>query len=223
MKPISPRERLQIPQLLPVQEAAVAKLIYATERPGAVAVLCGPPGVGKTLVLDAMARAAEAVGHSCRIVSVTDGVTLRAGGWPRVLLVDDCDDADAETLAALLFETGAEARTSSVILSGSGRLLTLISRDSRLENAVRLRAVLTPSSRSETCRLVTAVLGTRMPSDPALASSVGDAIHEISGGIPASVVRLAELAAVVAVADGAAPLTSDTIERIHARLAVTAA
>ena len=40
-----------LPELTPRQEAALAKLAYAAEQPGALAVLCGPDGVGKTTVL----------------------------------------------------------------------------------------------------------------------------------------------------------------------------
>ena len=49
------------------------------------------------------------------------------------------------------------------------------------------------------------------------------AIHEIAGGVPGDVVRLAELAGLVApeLADG--PITADDIEAVHRRLAPQAA
>ena len=42
------------------QQAAAARVAYCLERPGAVALLCGPAGVGKTLVLETIARSRQA-------------------------------------------------------------------------------------------------------------------------------------------------------------------
>jgi hypothetical protein len=55
------------------------------------------------------------------------------------------------------------------------------------------------------------------------AAAVADTIHEITGGIPADIDWLAGLAAVVAADRSATTLTPEVIERVHRRLAVTAA
>lgn len=210
------------PPLLPLQERAVARLVYAIEQPGTLAVLCGPPGTGKSLVLEAAARAAQAAGRSCAVVSWHDAEALTPDAWPEGLLLDDADAADEGTLAAFIGKCRSAHPRTSVIVAGSGRLLTLIARDRRLERAVRFRAILGPCSRGETRALATRVLRSGMPAE-APAMEVVDAIHEIGGGIPSDVVHLAELAALVAADDRSHPLTADAIERIHARLAVTAA
>lgn len=212
-------------QLLAVQEAAVAKLAYVAEQPGAAAVLCGPPGTGKSLVLEAAARMLESAGHACRIVSWRSWREAALGDCPDVLLVDAVDDAADGELAAMLDRCWAANPQARIILAGAGRLLTLMVRDARLERRIRLRAVLTPCSRAETQRLVADRLATGhdQGSGSTTAAAVADTIHEITGGIPADIERLASLAALVAADRSATRLTPEVIERVHGRLAVTAA
>jgi energy-coupling factor transporter ATP-binding protein EcfA2 len=212
-------------QLLAVQEAAVAKLAYVAEQPGAAAVLCGPPGSGKSLVLEAAARTLESVGHACRIVSWRSLREAALGDCPDVLLVDAVDDAADGELAAMLDGCWAANPQARIILAGAGRLLTLMARDARLERRIRLRAVLTPCSRAETQRLVADRLATGhdQGSGSTTAAAVADTIHEITGGIPADIERLASLAALVAADRSTTRLSPEVIERVHARLAVTAA
>ncbi len=212
-------------QLLAVQEAAVAKLAYVAEQPGAAAVLCGPPGSGKSLVLEAAARTLESAGRACRIVSWRSLREAALGDCPDVLLVDAVDDAADGELATLLNHCWAANPQTRIILAGAGRLLTLIARDARLERCMGLRAVLTPCSRGETQRLVADRLATSQ--DPGgevtTVAAVADTIHEITGGIPADVERLASLAALIAADRSTTRLTPEVIERVHGRLMVTAA
>lgn len=212
-------------QLLAAQEAAVAKLAYVAEQPGAAAVLCGPPGTGKSLVLQAAARMLESAGHACRIVSWRSLREAAPGDCPDVLLVDAVDDAAAGELAAVLDRCWAINPQSRIILAGAGRMLTLIARDARLERRMGLRAVLTPCSRVETQRLVADRLATGhdQASGAMTAAAVAETIHEITGGIPADIERLASLAALVAADRSTSRLTPELIERVHGRLAVTAA
>jgi type II secretory pathway predicted ATPase ExeA len=211
-----------VPVLLPLQQRAVARLAYAIERSGTLAVLCGPPGTGKSTVLHATARVARATGRSCELVSWCDAKTLSSDIWPDVILLDDVDTAEESDVARFVGTCRSVHPGTSVILAGCGRLLTLVARDRRLERSVRLRAVVGACGRGETRALVEGVLGAAVPA--AVSSpEVIDAIHEIGGGIPSDIVRLAELAAIVAADDPGRPLTAEAVERIHARLAVTAA
>lgn len=218
---VSPAPR----RLLAAQAAAVAKLAYVAEQPGAAAVLCGPPGTGKSLVLEAAARTLESAGHACRIVSWRSLREAAFGDCPDVLLVDTVDDAADGELAAVLDRCWAANPQARIVLAGAGRLLTLIARDARLERRMGLRAVLTPCSRAETQRLVADRLAPAhdQGSGSTTAAAVADAIHEIAAGIPADIERLAGLAALVAADRSTTTLTPEVIERVHGRLAVTAA
>lgn len=212
-------------RLLAVQEAAVAKLAYAAEQPAAAAVLCGPPGTGKSLVVETVARILAVAGHACRIVTWQALRESPPREWPDVLLIDAVDDAAEGELATVMSRCWASKPEMRIILAGSGRLLTLVSRDTRLERHLGLRAVLTPCSRGETRQLVADMLTPRNNEAElsAVTLAVADTIHEITGGIAADVTRLAGLAAVVAADRSGPPLTPAVIERVHGRLAVTAA
>lgn len=211
------------PRLLAVQESAVAKLAYALEQPGAGAVLCGPPGTGKSLVLESVRRLLEAGGQRCRVVVWQSLRESRLDEWPDVLLVDSVHDAAEGELAAVIGRCWATQPRARIVLAGSGRLVTLVARDPHVERRLGLRAVLTPCSRAETRRLVAEILTVGLPTAEATASDIADTIHEITGGVPAEVDRLARLALVVATDPAAIALSPAVIERMHGRLALTAA
>ena len=204
------------------RQAAVARLVYATERPGGVAVLCGPAGTGKTVVLHQLAAALEPHGRVASVRRPAEWASEAAATCPDVMLVDDAHLADTATLVALLDR--CRHAGSSVVLAGQGRLLTLVSRDTRLENAVTLRATLQPFTMAET-RLVldgglfTGVFGL----DAECRAAVAATIHEIAAGVPAVVERLAALAAVVATGRPRHGLAAADIEAIHRRLSIRAA
>jgi hypothetical protein len=223
------------PHLTGPQAAAVAKLAYAAGQPAAVTLLCGPAGVGKTTVLDAIAADGLPLGQSVRLVCWSD---LRAGlgglvaergpaaasgddSVPAVLLVDDADRAVAHELVEFVERCRRRHAGMGIVLTGAGRLLTLVASDARLEQAVRLRAALPPFTLAESRRLLAAPLAVHA------AATDGDAvirtIHEIAGGVPAVSLRLAEMTAMLAAADPRRRLTADDVETIHRRLCVTAA
>lgn len=212
-------------RLFATQEAAVAKIAYVAEQPAMAAVLCGPPGTGKSLVLATVARMLEAAGHSCGVVSWRSLQDTPLGDCPDVLLVDAVDDATNGELAAVLERCWTVNPQSRIIVAGAGRLLTLIARDARLERRIGLRAVLTPCTRTETRRMVADILapGEDQADGSALAAAAADTVHEITGGIPADIERLASLAALMVADRSTATLTPEVIERVHGRLAVTAA
>jgi len=223
------------PALSPAQLAAVAKLAYALEATGSLAVLCGAAGVGKTLVLDAVARhvasggGAGAAGRRPErgrtasrlpLAGVRD-LVASATPLPDVVLVDDAHLAEDGEIGRLIDACRSGRPDMGIVLAGQGRLLTLLARDARLERSVRLRVTVPPFSKAETRLLVAALTGAgALPRDD---QEVATTIHEIAGGIPAEIVRLAELAAVVANGTSGQPLTVADVETIHRRLGINAA
>lgn len=219
-------------ELTPAQAAAAAKIAFAVEVPGAVVVLCGPPGVGKTTVLAHLTAAAAAAGRfveRCSPAAVADGrieATHRdvRGTQPdpthEILLVDDAHETDLAGLADLLGRCRRVRPATAVVLAGEGRLMSLVAGDTRLEQSIRLRATLPAFSFADTGKLLAGRPATSAAGVPQAA--VLRTIHEIAGGVPAVSLRLAEVADMVAVALPR-PLTVYDIEMIHRRLSLSAA
>lgn len=220
-------------ELTPAQAAAAAKVAFAVEVPGAVAVLCGPAGVGKTTVLESLARAAGASRRSIQVASLAELAGRSGSGAAAacedqrassdsshpILLVDDAHESDVTGLAALVAGTRRRQPDTAVVLAGEGRLLSLVAGDARLEQSIRLRATLPVFSLADTRRLLA---GRRSAAPSETAENVLRTIHEIAGGVPAASLRLAEVADLVAAAT-ARPLVPDDIEIIHRRLSLSAA
>ena len=211
--------------LTPAQLAAEARIAYALEAPGGAAILCGPAGVGKTLLLERMAETGALQGQclladSCAIARDW-AATSDPAEWPALLLIDNAHLAADSDLAELL-ENVAQAQVSlSLVLAGQGRLLTVAARHPQLARIVRVRAVLPPLSLEESQTLLTHRLGGLLaqPADAAVVRT----LHEIAAGIPAEVVRLADLAGLLLAADPTRPLVADDIELIHRRASLQAA
>jgi hypothetical protein len=209
------------PPLTPSQEAALAKVACGSRRPGGVALLCGPRGVGTSLVLSRLQRLESRQGRVVEHRGIRDWFEVVDGGHgelPDVVLADDAHLATADGLARLLDRCLARRPATAMVLAGEGRLLTLVSRDGRLEAAISLRAALRPCSLDETRMVVAALARTASFDDGAL-----NAIHEIAAGIPAAVRRLVELADIVAAANPESRIDTREVEAIHRRLSPLAA
>jgi type II secretory pathway predicted ATPase ExeA len=205
------------------QRAALAKLACGVALPGSLAVLCGPPGTGKTTVLARLAAGQVRGGRSCSAMRLADWLSQvdDIDALPDVLVADDAHEVDATTLGRLLAATGRRRPGMAVVLGGEGRLLTLVSRDRQVEQMVALRATLHPFSAAETRRLLEPLLP-RVASAPEFAD-VARTIHEIAAGIPRAALKLGELAAVVADSRSDGRLTVADVEQIHRRLLLQAA
>ena len=201
------------------QEAAVAKLAYTAGQPGAIALLCGPAGVGKTTVLRAMAADGLPKSQTIRLMPWADiradrgdlaASRMRAAAsdddsFPHVLLIDDAHRAVAAELVEFVEWCRRRHDGIAIVLAG----------------AVRLRATVPTFTLAESRR----VFGPTLAFNAAEADgeAVIRTIHEIAGGVPAIAVRLAEMLAMLAAADPRRDLTPDDVEAIHRRLSLSAA
>ena len=209
-----------------VQQAAVARAAYALEKARGLVLLCGPAGVGKTTVLAHIAQAKHLQTRSIsqsRFAELFEQSITQPVGWlpADILLVDDAHLAADGNVSALIENCRRRHPTTSIVLAGEGRLLSLASRDNRLEQLMPLRATLPPFSLDDSKLLVAASIAAAGSSDDR--DAVACRIHEIAAGIPAVVIRLAELAAMLTAADSHHVLVPDDIETIHRRLSLAAA
>jgi type II secretory pathway predicted ATPase ExeA len=202
------------------QEVALARIVYALEEPGGVAVLCGPAGAGVSTVVQLVWRRCAQDRGGLIAGSVPEARQLiecrrTASG---VLLVDDAHLAADGELERIVMMALAEPRFDGVVLAGEGRLLSLLHRAPPLDARVRIRAVLRALTEAETGDLVRG----RHPGLDCRPAALRT-LHEIAAGIPAAVVRLADLAAVLGADDPTRPLDGPDIEAIHGRLVAGAA
>lgn len=208
--------------LVESREAAAARLAYAVQRPGSLAVLCGPPGTGISTVLSLLTTKAH--GASCQPVLRSlrewhdDAVDAPL---PDIVLADDAHACDGTMIHRLLDRCRRRRPAARLVLAGHGRLLSLIARDANLERTVLLRAVLRPFSLAETRRVLATLLS--RPAEAHVDDAVAHAIHELAAGIPATVARLAELAGVIAASRPDGGVSARDIEAIHRRLCLRAA
>jgi len=205
------------------QQAAVARVAYAVERPGAVALLCGPAGIGKTLALRSVAAALASRTITLCTTRDLERPWEAFGASPihGVLVIDDAHLATEGQLSRVAQSFLRNQPRGGLVLCGEGRLLSLVARDTRLEQMVVLRATLPPFTLDESRLLVAAALakvGSFVEQD-----EIACIIHEIAAGIPALVTRLAELAGVLAESTPGRAITTDDIESLHRRLCLQAA
>jgi len=194
------------------QQAAAAKVACVVARPGGIAVVCGPRGVGKTAVI--AAALADHPGGRVDWLRPVDGGVHPPRSDAAVMVVDDAHEAETIALTQFVLACRGRPIPPSLVLAGEGRLLTLVGRDPRLERSVDLRAVVHPFTATESVGVVMDVLG-----NAAGSAAIAQTIHEIAGGIPADVVRLTEFARLLP--DG--ERTTAAVEAIHRRLSLQAA
>jgi len=213
----------------------VAKLAYAAGQPKAIALLCGPAGVGKTTVLSVIVTDSLPQRQAIQLRSWADIQADRGdlaagrgqarasdnGSAPDVLLIDDAHRAVAHELVDFVERCRRRHDGLAIVLAGEGRLLSLVASDTRLEQSVRLRATLPTFTLAESRRLLAPTLA--VGAAEADGEDVIRTIHEIAAGAPAVSVRLAEMTAMLAAADPRRRITPDDVETIHRRLSLSAA
>jgi type II secretory pathway predicted ATPase ExeA len=209
------------PSLTPTQQAALAKVACVCRLPGGVAVLCGPPGTGTSLVLARLAAHVAAEGRRIEQRSIRgweSEATDERHPLADVAVADDAHLASPDALVKLLERCRDRRPVAALVLAGQGRLLTLLARDSRLESAVTLRATLRPCGLDDSRTIMSALARTATFDDEAV-----DAIHEIAAGIPAAIGRLVALADIVAASRSNSRVAANDVEEIHRRLSPLAA
>lgn len=222
------RAAASAPSLTGPQQAALGKLVFAAGSPRSLALLCGPAGVGKTHVLGTLAATGLPSGRPVQVVRWSEAEAgpasaARGGtaGGPGLVVLDDADRAAVTTLADWVERRMAADDPPAVVLAGRGRLVSLVSTDSRLEQSVRLRATLPAFTLAESTRLLAGTIVPRCA--PGHADEVVRTIHEIAGGMPGPLTRLAEMAGLLADSRPDRGLVADDIERLHRRLGMNAA
>lgn len=198
------------------QLGALAKITCGVEGRSGIVLLCGPSGVGKTTVLEHLASDLQAEDPGCTIRGIDEW--LANDEFPSVVIADDAHTASEADLIRLASRCRARRPAASVVLAGQSRLLTLMARDRRLEQATRLTAALLPGCLDDTASLVRHHAESLQEDEPTIV-----AIHEIAGGVPAEIVRLLDLAAVVAGSARDGRPSPGLIEMIHRRLSPRAA
>ncbi|MFM1904421.1 MAG: hypothetical protein RLZZ440_2321 [Planctomycetota bacterium] len=204
------------PALTEPQLAALAKVACGSEVGGGLTLLVGPAGVGKSTVIEALIEDRPAM---AAVRPLEAWLEANPHELPATLIVDDAHLASDTSLSMLLARVRARRPEAALVLVGQGRLFTLVARDTRLEQAVRIRATLLPGSMADTRRLAEASL----PADTTLRGDAVAALHEIAGGVPAAIVRLTELTTVLAHARPDRLITAADVEMIHGRLSPLAA
>jgi len=233
--PAAPRNDTGPRRLTPAQEAAVARVGWAvTDRdlPAAAApvvLLCGPTGVGKTTVLNAV-RDGLAVTRLADLRTAADWIEIlgtRGIVLPEIVIADDAHEASCGDLLRLVAAVHGRHPRGRLVLSGEGRLLSIVARDGRIEQAVGMRAVLRPFTAADTRAVVAGMLGSGdTPTAGGHEDPLAEAartIHEIAGGMPGAVLRITRQAAFMADARPDRRLTAADIELVHGRLSLTAA
>jgi type II secretory pathway predicted ATPase ExeA len=206
------------PSLSPPQLAALAKIACGVDAGSGITLLCGPSGVGKTMILHHFAAERSRDDEpTCAIHDVAHWLSSE-DELPDLVIVDDAHMASETDLVHLLTRCRARRPAASLVLAGQGRLLTLVSRERRLEQATVLTAAILPGQLRDTAAIVEGHAISARIDDPALT-----AIHEITGGVPGSIRRLLDLAEVVSSSNRERLMSPDTIEAIHRRLSPCAA
>lgn len=139
-------------------------------------------------------------------------------GGRALWLLDDLDEAqpDAQQLATRLVAIPAAPCTLIV----AARPQTLNRLPSRLLEHVCLRIDLAPLSGEETARYVHAALAAAGRSQQVFREDALRRLHELSGGWPRKIDRLAELALVAGASQHLAQIDADTIDAVHQELCV---
>jgi len=145
---------LTAPALTQSQVGALAKIACGIEAGSGIALLCGPSGVGKTTVLEHLAAELSADVHDTVPVHDVSYWLSTDDDLPLAVLADDAHTASEADLIRLAARCRARRRSASLVLAGQGRLLTLVSRDRRLEQATRITAAILPGAISDTEFLV---------------------------------------------------------------------
>ncbi|MDA0285426.1 MAG: AAA family ATPase [Planctomycetota bacterium] len=102
----------------------------------------------------------------------------------------------------------------SFLLCGQPTVLSRISRLAELDERIGVKSLIQPFSREETSEYVSHRLAVAGVTENPFDESALDEIHELSGGVPRRINRIADLSLLVGFADGMSTLTTREVESV---------
>lgn len=207
------------------KSALLAHCACQAQRQGLWVTQVPCAGLGETELLVRLAQGLKALPGSpdgrpdvLWLVLVDRLSELVLEGGRALWLLDDLDEAQPQAArrAAQLAALPAAPRTLVV----SARPESIAHLPGRLLEHVCLRIDLAPLSREETARYVHAALAAAGRPQPAFRDDALRRLHELSGGWPRKVDRLAELALVAGASQHLPQIDADTIDAVHQELCV---
>ena len=211
-------------------EEAAARLLYVADA-GRFGLMSGPAGVGKSLVLslaaDGLRRSRRTV-VSADLAGAADGDSVRrrvaaAAGTTPGCLEDAVRGAAAfGSVVLLLDHVGATVDLSETLsLFRDGAVVAAGEWDAG--GRADLVVPVPPLREDETTGYLSAGLEDAARDDLTFDAAAAARIHELSGGLPRSVDRIARLAVVAADADAEAVIGPATIDAVRGELPPAAA
>jgi len=243
-------------------QGALLKLRYAVESRRGGAVLAGPAGTGKSLLVNLLAEqlpetcapfvhlvfpqmtpaellayladrlaagptgaAASPANDSVRRIEGALADAVAEGRHP-IIAIDEAQllaETDTlETVRLLLnFEIDAQPAWT-VLLVGQTSLLPIIDRMPTLEQRLGVKCLLRPFSLEETISYVNHRLNAAGAKQTIFENGAVEALHELSGGVPRRINRLADLALLVAYAEEKTQITISQVEGVCEELIAVA-
>ncbi|MFW6124894.1 MAG: ExeA family protein [Pirellulales bacterium] len=244
-------------------QAALLKLRYAVENRKGAALLSGPVGSGKTLLVNVLCQhvpetvtplawvvfpqmtpaelltylaaemgALEQPGHDVNPSSDTVR-QLRAfladnaaKGNHGLVVIDEAhlieDPHLFESLRLLMNFQHEGQYTFTLVLAGQPSLLTTLSRMGPFDERLAVKCLLRPLSPEETAGYVNHRLQVAGATRPLLEPDALRVLHDLSGGVPASINRLCDLALLVGYAENVERITGGHFEAVAEELATVA-
>jgi len=100
------------------------------------------------------------------------------------------------------------------LLAGQPSVLSRLSRLTELDERIGVKSLIQPFSREETAEYVSHRLEVAGVAESPFDESALDEIHELSGGVPRRINRIADLSLLVGFADGMSTLTTREVESV---------
>lgn len=142
-----------------------------------------------------------------------------------VIVIDEAhlidDPAVFQTLQLLL--NFRDETPFTLLLCGQRTLLARLARMPEFEERIGVKALLQPFSREETAEYIQTRLSVAGLDEAVFDQAALQEIHELSGGIPRRINRMADLAMLVGFADGLRTLTSREIGSVAEEIGLTMA
>lgn len=111
----------------------------------------------------------------------------------------------------------------TVLLAGQPSLLSRINRLTELEERIGVRSLIQPLSREETAEYIGHRLAVAGLAQSVFEPAAVDEIHDLSGGVPRRINRIADLTLLVGYADGLTTLTDSQVDSVADEIGLTVA